>query len=538
MLDHYSDIGKLIQATKTTHQINEDVRKLTSQEKYGYLTNHFKPSSSPDYIYPTTYIGGCNRSFRSHYTNIYPWLVYSPSLDGAFCKNCTLFASETHRDRLGVLVNKPFTQWNKLNERFKSHSKSDYHHQSTERAEAFIQTIIAPEKTVPTLLDNEKQANIHRNRRLVKTIAETVLLCGRQCIPLRGDHEKADTEGNPGNFLALLKFVSGYNISLKDHLSSPQYRNATYVSPQTQNELINIIGKQIIQRKIIEEVREAQYFSILADEVTSHNQEQLALCVRFVDAQGQIREEFIEFLKLKNITGLNIAATIKQELSDLCLPIQNIVGQGYDGASNMSSAKVGVQKSIRDEAPLAAYVHCGGHCLNLVIAHSCHLTEIRNALDKIKACFLFFKFSPKRNGVLTDAISKSEENQRRKKPLLELCKTRWAERHDAYTRFKQSYPYIVKALENIGYGLHKDELENQHVIWDSKSKQDAVAILSSLTSFDFLVNFLTVYQLLSHLGGITVKLQNSALDILAAYNMVSTVSHLRYCHSKCTTTLI
>ena len=42
--------------------------------------------------------------------------------------------------------------------------------------------------------------------------------------------------------------------------------------------------------------------------------------------------------------------------------------QGYDGASNMSSGRVGVQARIREKAPLATYVHCNGHCLNLVIS--------------------------------------------------------------------------------------------------------------------------------------------------------------------------
>ena len=36
-------------------------------------------------------------------------------------------------------------------------------------------------------------------------------------------------------------------------------------------------------------------------------------------------------------------------------------GQGYDGASNMSSDVVGVQARIKQVAPLATYIHCSGH---------------------------------------------------------------------------------------------------------------------------------------------------------------------------------
>ena len=40
------------------------------------------------------------------------------------------------------------------------------------------------------------------------------------------------------------------------------------------------------------------------------------------------------------------------------------------------------------------------------------------------------------------------------------------------------------------------------------------------SSFDFIITFLTVYRMLSHLEGITVKLQSKAIDILEANEMV------------------
>ena len=46
---------------------------------------------------------------------------------------------------------------------------------------------------------------------------------------------------------------------------------------------IDVIGKHMILRDIVKEIKEAH-------EVTSHNTEQLAICVRFVDVGGNIRE--------------------------------------------------------------------------------------------------------------------------------------------------------------------------------------------------------------------------------------------------------
>ena len=38
---------------------------------------------------------------------------------------------------------------------------------------------------------------------------------------------------------------------------------------------------------------------MLADEVTIHNQEHLALCIRFVDDKKVVREEFLGFVELE-----------------------------------------------------------------------------------------------------------------------------------------------------------------------------------------------------------------------------------------------
>ena len=79
----------------------------------------------------------------------------------------------------------------------------------------------------------------------------------------------------------------------------------------------------------------------------------------------------MSFLELERITGEKIAEAILEFLKENNIPVVNMRGQGYDGASNMSSGGVGAQACIMKEAPLATYVHCNGHCLNLVISKSC-----------------------------------------------------------------------------------------------------------------------------------------------------------------------
>ena len=99
------------------------------------------------------------------------------------------------------------------------------------------------------------------------------MYCGRQCIVLRGDTEGLNTSGNPGNILSLLKLMATRNTVLNEHLKSPAMCSVTCMSPQPQNDLLEVILKHIILHDL---VKDAKYFS-------THNSKQLALCVRLVE---------------------------------------------------------------------------------------------------------------------------------------------------------------------------------------------------------------------------------------------------------------
>jgi len=92
-------------------------------------------------------------------------------------------------------------------------------------------------------------------------------------------------------------------------------------------------------------------------------------------------------------------------LQDNNIQVSKMRGQGYDDASNMSSETVGVQGRIKKEAPLVTYVHCNGHCLNLVISKSCSLPQVRNVLDRMQNCCHFFLNSSKRSGLLEAIVT-------------------------------------------------------------------------------------------------------------------------------------
>ena len=173
-----------------------------------------------------------------------------------------------------------------------------------------LKSTIEHPNTIICKIDACKAANIERNRSLLKSIARAILYCGKQYIALRGDREDIDTPGNHGNFLALLKVLAVHDGVVRSHLEAPVMRNATYMSAQTQNELIEVMCKHMILQSIIDDVNSSPFYSILADELTSHNVEHLAICIRFLNSKQIIKEEFLAFMHLQRITGAAISEAI------------------------------------------------------------------------------------------------------------------------------------------------------------------------------------------------------------------------------------
>ena len=128
-----------------------------------------------------------------------------------------------------------------------------------------------------------------------------------------------------------------------------------------QNEILAIVSKFVLDH-IVGQIKAAGAFSVIADETSDiSNLEQASLYIRFVH-EGEICEKFIGFMETASTTGQSLFELIKTTLQSNSLDLSKIVGQGYDGASNMSSSRVGVSGLMRNEAPRAIYIHCYGIC--------------------------------------------------------------------------------------------------------------------------------------------------------------------------------
>ena len=431
---------------------------VNDDDKYNLIVNHPTPSATD--VYPS---GSDGRRFQSAWFTKYQWLRYSKHDNGGYYLPCVLFARSVNWSAdPGALVNKPLVNFRRALELLRLHAEKMYHKTAVVSFEAFQKVMTKIQPSIARQINLASQQLVDSNRLKLRSIVETVLLCGRQNISFRGHRDSScDVENCPnaphGNFWALLDFrVSAGDGVLRDHLAKAP-ANAKYTSPSIQNEVADILGTQI-KRNILDRVRRAKFFSVVADEVTdSSNKEQLALA--YVDPGNlQIREDLVEFIECDTgVTGSAIAEKITGFIQSSGLDPTKLRGQAYDGAGNMAGKTNGAAAIITRDYPLASYLHCASHSLNLAVVKSLEVQSVRNMIGIITRVSLFFHAHPKRQRKLEEAVDSIAPTSSVHK-LKDLCHMRWVERIDALQRFKDLFSSVVSCRMMSSRGLKRSAM--------------------------------------------------------------------------------
>ena len=181
--------------------------------------------------------------------------------------------------------------------------------------------------------ESRRQKEAKENREFLATIVDALLFLARQNVAIRG-HDESSTSSNRGNFLELLDLMASLNPHIKTHLEKARQhsRNATYLSYEIQNELLDI-SAGLVRETIVNEVKEAGFFSIGLDETSdASRREQVSIVLRYVDSIGEIQERLLGMEHVSPTT----ADVVKMVFDRFDLELKNLRGQFYDGASNMS----------------------------------------------------------------------------------------------------------------------------------------------------------------------------------------------------------
>ena len=262
------------------------VPSLSDSQKYDLLCHFWKPESSHNF--PPNSKG---RRFQFKWLKMFPWLAYSQLLNGALCINCVLFGGESSHNasKLQHLFRSPLTCWSKALDKLKDHAcKSPIHATATLRAAQFRRSMENAMESIDVQLNTKVSEQVRENREKMKIIVGGIIFCGRQNIALRGHRDDSafleNEANNPGNLQALFSFLSKYgNNKVFDDFLANAPKTATSRSKTTQNQIISFCG-DFIRDTLAKEIRDAKFFSVLADEAADiSNIEQIALVLRFVD---------------------------------------------------------------------------------------------------------------------------------------------------------------------------------------------------------------------------------------------------------------
>lgn len=487
--------------------------KIDDSTKAMLLEKHWVPP--PNYIFPHCVVKKNNKQTkkyaqRSHLDKFH-WLVLSPKDQGLYCKYCALFAVKSNTS-LKRLVTEPLKVFDNLlgeNGVLLTHQRNKYHEKAVEIGKTFLSTFHKPENIILNQICSKRMKEINENRERLRPIVKTIILCGRQNIPLRGHRDdgklllnvNSQTNSLPendsvlsheGNFRALLRFrIDSGDTKLQHHLETSK-SNATYISKTVQNELIDVC-KEIIQENILENVREAKYFSVLFDETTdlSHTS-QLSLSFRYLH-NNIAREDFVTFCDIHEmlrsnemdnitgdtelrLTGVALANIVEKLCSKFNVDLKWCVGIGTDSCSVMSSATKGAVQELSKTAVHAKRCPCSNHILNNSLAMSSKVTSCRNTSGTMRKVVAFANASAKRHQIFERELGVAVQS---------ICETRWVERHDGHLQFQgENLLKICRALETIS-------------TWqDSKTANDAHCLLQTLRSSDFIISSICLCDVL------------------------------------------
>ena len=206
---------------------------------------------------------------------------------------------------------------------------------------------------------------VEHNRFRLKAAIEGVRLLANQGQAFRG-HDEFESYLNAGNFKQVRKSYERMASDDDRVVLQNVPGNVKYISPSIQKQLLNILGNRVRQM-IREEVGDAKFCILVDEAVDAAGKEQMSIVLRFVDRHGFIRERFFKIVSVPDTTSLTLKLEIVKVLGMFNLQVENMRGQGYDGASNMSGIWNGLQTLFLEDCPYAYYVHCFAHRLQLAL---------------------------------------------------------------------------------------------------------------------------------------------------------------------------
>ncbi|KAG8451639.1 hypothetical protein GDO86_003726 [Hymenochirus boettgeri] len=417
------------------------------------------------------------------------WLIYSESTGNVFCVPCKLYGPSSY-----ALTSSGFSDWKNANARIMEHENSIEHRASVFKFMQRAKSSCRIDHALVTQAANEQKYW----REVLRRVVAVVKFLGERGLPFRGNDEMFGSPQN-GVFLGCLELIAQFDPFLHDHIQ--KYGGSgrgvsNYMSSTTVNEFIELMGGKVVDT-IVKELDDAKYFSVIVDSTPDLSHiDQLTIIIRYVNKDVPV-ERFLGFVPIHSHTGEHLESTLLTVLADKKIDIQHCRGQSYDNASNMSGKYNGLQARIRNLNPLADYVPCSAHSLNLVgtCAAECCLNAVSffNFLEKI---YTFFSGSTHRWEILKNQLNKASGNL----SLKHLSSTRWAARSDATKALRRGFPQVNEALDELRISGNQASV-----------RHEASALSDHLNKFETVIMLVVWGNILDRLHATSKSLQSTQI---------------------------
>jgi hypothetical protein len=140
-------------------------------------------------------------------------------------------------------------------------------------------------RLIDDYLQQQTARAVKKWREIIERITATVQTVAQQNLPHRGHRESLVSDPNPGNFLALLKYLAKFDPVMREHLDPVSEKPGclSYFSLDTQNELINLLGARVHQT-ITSSIQKVKYYNIIFDTTSDNTHiEQMSQIVKIVE---------------------------------------------------------------------------------------------------------------------------------------------------------------------------------------------------------------------------------------------------------------
>ena len=441
-----------------------------------------------------------NRKFQSKWKTEFTWLEYDG--EAATCSQCVaadkqgLLVGAKKRD--AAFTTKGFNAWRHALERFRRHEASDVH-------QLAIQALSSASKPCATaaLSVVGKAREQSDARHALGRIFDAVAFCSKQGLALRRRDEEC------GNVIQYLQDIAKKDAPLKAWMSRRSAGMLHYTSPSAQAEIQRQLAMSVT-RKVVGEVKSAKYFALILDETTDMTQrEQMAICLRYVNDDLDVREVCIGLYEAESTTSEALFNIVKDALTRAQLPMNSLRGQCYDGAANMSGEFTGVQARVKAVEARAVFIHCTAHRLNLVVKEALDgVREVRDVVQEVSRLVQFFRDSPKRLAVFRDAGAQST--------LRPMCPTRWTCSEACLTSLLVTYTETMASLEEIAE--------------DRTTRPDVVSTASgfskAMEKFEFFFGLKLALLLLGPVMPVMRSVQGSSQSVANSISLVKTLQEV------------